>query len=114
MHMRFAFIHRKENLEIVLVAIGGRILRKRISLSIHRLGQSVGLGITGGTEYRHANVLDARGVGKIANCPGAVGLEQRNLRLHRDGHETGGLDVLPGLDGLKLRLVAGNQAKQER
>ena len=112
--MGFALVHRKQNLEIIGLTIYGRILRQWIAGSIHRLRQGVGLGIAGSTEHRHADVLDARGVGEIAERPGAVGLEQRNLRLHRDGYETGGLDILPGLNGLKLRQVTGNQAKQER
>ena len=37
----------------------------------------------------------------------------RDLDLHRDRHKAGRFDLL-GLDGLELRLVAGNHAKQER
>ena len=110
--MGFAFIDRKQDLEVVFASVRGGVGRQRITVNIHRLRQGVRLRESGGAEYRHADVLDAGRIGEVAQRLG-MGLELRDVRLHDDGDKAGRLDCHFGLDRLEFRLVAGDEAYQQ-
>ena len=112
-HTRCALIHRKKDLEIIGIAVCSGKGGHRLAVLVHGLRHGISLRVSGCTENRHVDVLDTGRVGEITKRT-RIGLEHRDFRLHRDGHEPGGLDVLLDLDGFILGLGAGNQAKQER